>query len=206
MNEKSTNNNSFTVLVTGDRDGKIRLWMVGSDVFSKRNFRHLGVYQSSTQSATSYHLVTRAKFINDHMLVTGTNQGDIRIWCVEVKTNPGRSIGKGPLPKLKLRYDLMGQHSGSVEVCINVGSVLLTSGGDDGKIIGWDVSSGMKIGTLSCHQGKELVHPGTGERVVVKSSVVDVVIGGNEGRLLSMCRDGTLGEWYFASAKRRSNL
>ncbi|KAL7484999.1 hypothetical protein ACHAW6_010589 [Cyclotella cf. meneghiniana] len=180
---ESEDNGMFTLLCTGDRDGKIRLWLVGSDVLNKKNFRHLGHYNSSTQTGTGFHLVTRAKFITDDLLVTGTNQGDVRIWRLQIKNNPGRCIGKGPLPKLTLKNDLVGQHSGSVEVCTNVGDVLLTSGGDDGSIVGWDTYSGIKLCTWKCHRGKEMIHPETGRRALLKSSVVDVVLNGVEGRL-----------------------
>jgi WD40 repeat protein len=198
---KSPENITFNILCTGDRDGKVRLWSVGDDVSSAKNFRHLGQYNSSTQIGAGLHLVTKAKFINDSMLVTGTNQGSIRFWCLECKSNPARSIGKGPLPKLDLRYDLMGQHSGSVEVCTNVGDILLTSGGDDGKIIGWDINTGMKIGpAFRCHPGKRLTRLDDGEEVVVNSSVIDFVLNAVDGKLISLCRDGVLSEWRFGSS------
>lgn len=197
---KSPDNEPFSILCTGDRDGKVRLWQIGDDVNSAKNFRHLGQYNSSTQIGTGMHLVTKAKFINDTVLVTGTNQGSVRIWCLEWKNNPNRNIGKGPMPRLTLRYDLMGQHSGSVEVCTNIGDTLLTSGGDDGKIIGWDVNSGMKIGTaLSCHPGKTLTRLDTGDEITVYSSVIDFVLNVADGKLISLCRDGVLAEWSFCS-------
>lgn len=200
-------NNKFTSLVTGDGDGKVRVWLVGSDILSQSSFLCVGVYHSSAaQSEASNHAVTRAKFINDSILVTDNNQGDIRIWCMELKAHPGRSIGNGLLPELALRHNLMGHHSGSVEVCINIGSLLVTSGGNDGNLIGWDVLSGTKIGTLSCHRGRKLIHPDTGVRAIARSPVVDVVLDGNAGRLMCMCRDGTLTEWSFAPANERANL
>ncbi len=71
-----------------------------------------------------------------------------------IESHPGRSIGNGLLPKIALRHNLMGHHSGSVEVCINIVCILVTSGENDGNLIGWDVSSGTKIGTLSCLGGE----------------------------------------------------
>ena len=70
------NNNKFTSLVTGDGDGKVRVWLVGSDILSKRNFLCVGVcHSSAAQSEASNHAVTRAKFITDKILVTDNNQG-----------------------------------------------------------------------------------------------------------------------------------
>lgn len=201
---KSTENNSFHILCTGDRDGKVRLWSIEDDFHATpgKKFRPLGQYNSSTHIGTGFHLVTKAKFINENVLVTGTNQGAVRIWCLECKESPGRNIGKGLMPKLNLRFDLMGQHSGSVEVCTNIGDVLFTSGGDDGKMIGWDINSGMKIGpALSCHPGKpftRLLDDG-GEVIHVHSSVIDFVLNVADGKMISLCRDGTLAEWSFSS-------
>ena len=205
-NLRSAQNGSFPILCTGDRDGKVRLWLVGNDGSSTKTFRHLHQYNSSTQTGTGFHLVTKAKFINDTVLVTGTNQGSVRIWCLEFKNDPGRNFGKGPLPKLQLRYDLMGQHSGSVEVCTNVGDVLLTSGGDDGKIIGWDINSGLKIGqALSCHPGKKLTRLDNGEETNVNSSVIDFILNVMDGKLISLCRDGVLAEWSLPFLPRSEN-
>ena len=83
--------------------------------------------------------------------------------------------------------------------------MLLTSAGDDRSIVGLDNYSGIKLCTWKCHRGKEVIHPETGERAVLKSSVVDVVLNGVEGRLVSLCRDGVLAEWQFGPFVKRAH-
>ena len=48
-------------------------------------------------------------------------------------------------------------------------------------------------------------HSGSVEVCIARSPVVDVVLDGNAGRLMCMCRDGTLTEWSFALANERAN-
>lgn len=63
------------------------------------------------------------------------------------------------------------------------------------KCKGWDLTSGEKIGTVSCHYGQVTFDETTGEQGTVKSCVVGIQIG--NGRLISLCRDGVLAEWVF---------
>ena len=85
------------------------------------------------QSVTGYHLVTRAFFIHNNLLITGMDIGDVQFWQMQVAESPWRSIGRGPVPALTLRYDLMGIHNGAVELLTVIGDVLLSSGGNDRK-------------------------------------------------------------------------
>jgi WD40 repeat protein len=191
----------FSVLCTGDRDGNIRLWLKPNDSTKCQKFRHLSMCKSCTQrGSTGYHLVTRTMFIHNNLLITGTNAGDVRIWQLECKGNKSRANGKGKLRlKLSLRHELFGGHSGAVELMVNIGDVLLTSGGNDGSVLGWNLTSGLKICKVVCHRGREvpLPFPQLGVWPVVKSSVVDVVINAKDGVLTSLCRDGTLEQWTF---------
>ena len=191
-----SNGHFYSVICTGDRDGNIRLWLKPDDDlvglcsrgFEGQKFRHVQLYKSSTQSGTGYHLVTRAFFVHDNLLITGTNNGDVRFWQMHVAESPSRSIGRGPVPALTLRYDLMGIHNGAVELLTVVGDVLLSSGGNDGKIVGRDISTGLILGTIRCHSGRRLEGGGG----AVHSCVVDLLLNGTEGSLISLCRDGSL--------------
>ena len=57
---------------------------------------------------------------------------------MQVVESPSSSIGKGPVTTLTLRHDLMGIHNSAVEFLTVVEDVLLSSGGNDGKIFGRD--------------------------------------------------------------------
>lgn len=188
----------FSIICTGDRDGHIRIWLKHDDDLSDlctrtgQKFRHIQCYKSSTQSGTGYHLVTRAMFaMNNSLLITATNNGDVRFWQLNCAENASRAIGKGPLPNLTLRYDLMGIHNGAIELLMVVGDVLLTSGGNDGKIVGWDISTGLKVGILRCHSGSEIKERGA-VFATIRSCVVDLLISGKERNMISLCRDGKL--------------
>ncbi|KAL3793194.1 hypothetical protein ACHAW5_009496 [Stephanodiscus triporus] len=185
----------YSVICTGDRDGNIRLWLKPDDDLvglcaraESQKFRHIQLCKSSTVSGTGFHLVTRAFFVRNNLLITGTNNGDVRFWQMQVAENASRAIGRGPLPALTLRYDLMGIHNGAVELLTVVGDVLLSSGGNDGKIVGWDIATGLRLGTIRCHPGRRLEDGGG----TIRSCVVDLLLFGQEGSLISLCRDGSL--------------
>ena len=172
----------------------VSIWLKSDDDLvglctSMQKFRRIQKYKSSTQSGTGYHLVTRALFIKDNLLITGTNNGDVRFWELQCAEDPSRSIGRGPVPSLNLRYDLVGIHeNGAVELLMNIGDVLLTSGGNDGKIVGWDIVTGLRLGSVQCHPGRHIEERGA----PVSSCVVDVLMCGKGGSLISLCRDGSL--------------
>lgn len=182
------------MICTGDRDGNIRLWLKPDDDLvglcarvETQKFKHVQVYKSSTQSGTGFHLVTRAFFVDNNLLITGTNNGDVRFWQMQVTESASRAIGRGPLPALTLRYDLIGIHNGAVELLTVVGDVLLSSGGNNGKIVGWDISTGRRLGSIRCHPGRRL----EGEGGTIRSCVVDLLVS-EKDTLISLCRDGTL--------------
>lgn len=184
----------YSVLCTGDRDGNIRLWLKPDDDLiglcsrpGSQKFSHIQHVKSSTQNV---HLVTRALFVHDNLLITGSNNGDVRFWQMNVTEIASRAISK--VPNLTLRYDLIGTHYGAVELLTNVGDVLLSSGGNDGCIVGWDINSGRRLGSIQCHSGRRLENDGGEDIITIRSCVVDVLLSGKEGSLISLCRDGSL--------------
>jgi hypothetical protein len=196
--ELSARGRVFRVVCTGDRDGNIRLWLPRDDDLPGglgHTFRHVQSYKSSVPQATGYHLVMRTAFVQGNLLVTGTNRGDVRFWRLGSTGEPANGAGKGPLPTLALRYDLMGVHDGAVELLTAVGDVLLSSGGNDGEIVGWDVATGLRLGSVRCHPGRR---PAGGDGTAF-SCVVDVVVSGKDGSVFCLCRDGSLQELQFTA-------
>lgn len=100
------------------------------------------------------------------------------------------------VPGLTLRYFLKAAHNGPVETAMNIGDVVITSGGNDGNLIAWDVTSGKKLGALLCHYGQETFDETTGEKGSVKSCVMGAAVVND--RVISLCRDGVLAEWVFS--------
>lgn len=184
---------SLVLVCTGDSDGSIRLWTSPSDLLfnsAENTFRHVKWYKSKAK-----HKVTTAKFIQSNLLVSGNIQGDIRIWDLTRTHESGGQL----VPGLSLRFYLKNAHNGKVgKVCIGLGDILLTAGGNDGSLSGWDLTTGKKVLTLCCHEGKEISHPTKKEKVIAKSSVVGAVLTGQGDRLVTLCRDGVLSDWAFA--------
>ena len=191
---------SYSVLCTGDGGGNIRLWLKSHvDLASLSapdtvKFRQLQVCKASTHRGSDTHSVTRTLFIHNNLLVTGTNGGDVRIWQIRCVENHTRSLELAVIPKLTLRHELNNIFNGAVEFVATIGDVLLTSGGNDGELIGYDVDTGLKLGSLRCHPGRIMKDR---RETKAYSCVVDVVLNGKDGRLITLCRDGMLNQWKF---------
>ena len=184
------NNKAFNLVCTGDREGSVRLWLamdgfLDSNSSSEALFNQVKWYKSKGK-----HCVTMAKFVNSHMLCSGNNQGDVRIW--NLVTMDGTDDGNNTFPGLSLCHFFKHAHNGPVETAMHLGDVIITSGGNDGNLFGWDMTSGKQLGVLSCHYGQETFDETTGEKGLVKSCVVGAQIVNNG--LISLCRDGVLAE------------
>jgi WD40 repeat protein len=190
-------NESTILLCTGDSDGAIGVWSASSGLLSRCNADSVVFHQIQRCETRGRHLVTAIKFIQKNVLVSGDNQGDIRVWDLDCTDSSVRNDDR-MLPSLQLRRHLKSAHNGSVEMCMNVGNILMTSGGNDGNIAGWDTTSWKKIGALCCHQGKDAVHPTTSARDVLKSCVVGAILTRKDNRLVSLCRDGVISDWTHA--------
>jgi WD40 repeat protein len=185
----------FCLVCTGDREGSVKLWLASDDILkgdppNEATFHHIKWYKSKNK-----HCVTMAKFVNSHMLVSGNNQGDIRIWNLITMDETDEDY-HGIVPGLTLCYSFKHAHNGPVKTAMSLGDVIITSGGNDGNLFGWDATSGKQLGVISCHYGQETVDETTGEKGVVKSCVVGAQVMNN--RLISLCRDGVLSEWRFS--------
>ena len=192
-----TGDYSSSIICTGDGEGKIRLWTRPDPALCNGSETHCFVPILVKQAGTRTGLVTRMKFVHNHndLLVTCTNNGDVRIWKLHCcnKRSGGKKVGK---PQLELKYDKMGLHNGAVEVVMNVGDMLLTSGGNDGRVVGVDLNNGLILQSIDCHTGERLQHS-DGNTILAKSCVVDMIVSGKEGHMTTLCRDGLLQRWSF---------
>ena len=191
---------SSSIICTGDGEGKIRLWTrPDSALFngSEASFVPIQVKQAGTRTG----LVTRMKFLHNELLVTCTNNGDLRIWKLQCCNKPSSRSGCKIVrkPQLELKYDKMSLHNGAVEVVMNVGDVLLTSGGNEGTATAIDLNNGLILQSIDCHTGERLQHH-DGNTLLAKSCVVDMIVSGKEGCMITLCRDGTLQRWNFVVA------
>lgn len=83
-----------------------------------------------------------------------------------------------------------------------ISGVLVTSGGNDGKLIGFDPSSCCEIGILFCHQGKSILLPNRTRRRTMMSCAVSALIpSASERKLITLCRDGDMADWTFSAAE-----
>eukprot|EP00804_Cyclotella_cryptica_P020164 CCRYP_014920-RB/>CCRYP_014920-RB protein AED:0.18 eAED:0.21 QI:257/0/0/1/0/0/4/0/852 len=181
----SKENDSTILLCIGDSNGTVGVWSASSGLLSRCNegseiFHLIARHESARQ-----YLVTALTFVQKNMFVSGDNQGDIRVWDLDCTHGSMRNADNLSL-SLKLRRHIKSAHNGSVELCMNIRNVLMTSGGNDGNIVGWDTVSWKKIGVFCCHQGKDVLHPTTQASHVLKSCVVGAILTGRDGRLTGM--------------------
>ncbi|EIV94186.1 WD40 repeat domain-containing protein, partial [Frankia sp. QA3] len=114
------------LLVSGGRDGSVRVWEVGSG----RELRVLTGQQGWVRSVG---------FSPDGaLLVSGGDDGSVRVW----------EVGSGR----ELRV-LTGHQDWVRSVGFSPDGALLVSGGDDGSVRVWEVGSGRELRVLTGHQG-----------------------------------------------------
>ena len=189
------NDKQFCLVCTGDREGSVRLWLAKDDLLEGKPSSEAAFNQVKWYKSKGKHCVTMAKFVNSYMLVSGNNQGDIRIWNLITMDETDEDF-HDIVPGLTLFHSFKHAHNGPVETAMSLGDVIITSGGNDGNLFGWDATSGKQLGAISCHYGQETFDETTGEKGVVKSCVVGAQVVNN--RLISLCRDGVLAEWRFS--------
>ena len=186
---------TISLLCIGDSNGKIKVIKRVSQLLeSPHPVRMVTVIDTVQvkQAAPRTGLVTRMKFVHNNLLVTCTNNGDLRIWKLGLhKKKNGMTE-----PHLELKYDKMNLHNGAIEAINNVGNTLLTSGGSDGKVSAINLDSGLILRRMDCHPGRRM-QLRDGRTQVAKSCVVDNIVSGKEGCMISLCRDGTLQRWNF---------
>lgn len=200
---------SRVVIITGDQLGNITLWSTRTDdslyaMNCEENYKFEKIWISRTSSVKSGSIVTMKCVRNT--IITGSNFGDVRFWEVQFlkKGSADRHARMGPsMPKLVMRHRIPAAHGGTLEFIEAIGNTVLTSGGGDGLINGWDLDSGNLLGVIACHAGRALVEPRLpAEAEIVrkkKKKLMSCVMGSivYNKSLISMCRDGTLHKWEY---------
>lgn len=83
-----------------------------------------------------------------------------------------------------------------------IAGVLVTSGGNDGRLFGFDPSSCDEIGSLFCHRGKSILLPHRTRRLTMTSCAVSAFIpSASKRKLITLCRDGDMADWTFSTAE-----
>jgi len=180
------------LLITGDSDGNMTLWRsISHSTGVPSIFQSMKVYESSDDCR-----ITNLQVVRQQYLISGDTSGSVRVWNIsQEKKSTGKGSKKDNFIEPNLSFKIPAAHGGTIEVIELIGNVLLTTGGSDGFIRGWDLKSGDLIGSVSCHKGV-FVHPQRTSHAHVKSAVVGHIFTGHES-LLSLCRDGTLHFWEY---------
>ena len=177
---------SFEILFTGDSQGVITLYFVDVE---NRTFTSIKSVKGGDYP------ITVSKITTNKLLITGNTNGELRFWSFSVSSHYNKFGVLLPRFRFDLKRDLLDAHCGAVEVCIIIGDIILTSGGNDGLLVGWDVSSNKKMGSIICHQGISIQIPGRQNRRTLKCCPVSASL--LRGKLMILCRDGYLTEWNY---------
>ena len=140
---------------------------------------------------------TRMKFLDRDILLTGSTLGDVKIMQLRVRQDLNRSQ-----VSVVTLHRMSSAHVGTIEQMERFGDVLITSGGFDGQMKGWNFRTGRLLGNVLCHPGRHSA-PETASvqpnrpifSSVVGSVLFDDITDGKS--LLCLCRDGTLFSWKF---------
>lgn len=140
---------------------------------------------------------TRMKFLDRDILLTGSTHGDVKIMQLRVREDLNRLQ-----VSVVTLHRMSSAHVGTIEQMERFGDVLITSGGFDGQLKGWNFRTGRLLGNIICHPGRHSA-PETASvqptrpifSSVVGSVLFDDITDGKS--LLCLCRDGTLFSWKF---------
>lgn len=194
------------VLFTGDSDGNIILWNSQPLPLDER-LRTLPTFSSIKIVNSSDHCrITSLKVVNDNTLIAGDTSGNVRVWdIVQTETDivhNGRKVLSQPSPDLSILFKIPAAHGGTIEKIEVIGNVLLTTGGSDGFVRGWELKQGDLIGSVSCHPGVLPHHLNQGFVPSLKSSVVGFLFT-DCSSTMTLCRDGSLHVWNYGAVSNQ---
>jgi WD40 repeat protein len=183
------------LLCTGDERGRLTIWSQQHMPGQARNRSLSWGGMSSMMIEDGGSLPTVIQFLHQEsgILIVGTNSGGLFIFRAHL------SGTLQPAVVLERIAQVPRAHVGAVDSIKIVGNVLLTSGGYEGHVIGWDSQTLMPIGSVAVHPGR--LYPGIHLRkpqVLLKCAVISTVVWPEREVLVNLCRDGTVQEHSFA--------
>ncbi len=196
------------VLFTGDSDGNIILWK--SQPFPNSlddRIRPLPTFTSLKIVNSSDHCrITSLKVVNDKTLIAGDTSGNVRVWDIietenDIVRNSQKHLSQN-VPDLSILFKIPAAHGGTIEKIEVVGNVLLTTGGSDGFVRGWELKHGDLIGSVLCHPGFLPHHMNQGFGPRLKSSVVGFLFT-DAKTCMTLCRDGSLHLWNYGAVSNQ---
>lgn len=116
----------FNILFTGDSLGLVKLYLVDRENCTFTLIRSV---------KGGDHPVTASKILANELLVTGNTNGELRFWSFSVSSHYHEHGLLLPRFRFHLKRYLLGAHCGAVEMCISIGNILLTSGGEHHKLL-----------------------------------------------------------------------
>jgi hypothetical protein len=150
--------------------------------------------------STDFGRITNLTVSRNKYLISGDTSGNVRVWDIIEDSETKHDCTKSNLeqyPHLSIRFKIPAAHGGTIENICVIGNILLTTGGSDGFIRGYDLKQGDLIGAVSCHQGMPPRQIQGCSSIRLKSSVVGLFF--NESKsLISLCRDGSIHLWNYA--------
>jgi len=197
-----------TLIGAGDEQGFICFYASETDETKNHGFSFYSAGKSKFSQKEKIK-PTRMKFLDDDILLAGSTHGDVKILQLRVREDFNRSSRIHA--SVVTLYRMPSAHVGTIEQIERFGDVLITSGGFDGQIKGWNFRTGRLLGSIVCHPGRHSA-PETASmqpnRPIFSSVVGSVLFDDNTDgmSLLCLCRDGSLFDWkYEASRADASN-
>ena len=186
----------LTLIAAGDEKGFISFYASEIDVTKDPGFSFYSAGKSKFSQREQIK-PTRMKFLDHDVLLAGSTHGDVKIMQLRVREDLNRSQ-----VSVVTLHRMSSAHVGTIEQMERFGDVLITSGGFDGQMKGWNFRTGRLLGNVVCHPGRHSA-PETASvqpnrpifSSVVGSVLCDDITDGKS--LLCLCRDGTLFRWKF---------
>jgi len=187
------------LLSAGDDKGFISFYASETD---ERKDQDLAFYSAGKSKFSTREQIkpTRMKFLDDDILLAGSTHGDVKVLQLRIREDLVRSTRVHA--SVVTLHRMSSAHIGTIEQIERFGDVLITSGGFDGQLKGWNYRTGRLLGSITCHPGRHSAPetaPVQPNRPIFSSVVGSVMLDDyTDGKsLLCLCRDGSLFNWKY---------